>query len=85
MEDIKRQLLFEEGSRFFKKSFHRRALTYVVRQTEDKAPVSYTHLDVYKRQVSTCNSGWKKSPEQSNKWLEENMFPQYPLGDLKDI
>lgn len=35
--------------------------------------------------VSTCNSGWKKSPEQSNKWLEENMFPQYPLGDLKDI
>ena len=37
VEDIKRQLLFEEGSRFFKKSFHRRALTYVVRQTEDKA------------------------------------------------
>lgn len=37
VEDIKRQLLFEEGGRFFKKSFHRRALTYVVRQTEDKA------------------------------------------------
>ena len=34
--------------------------------------------------VSTCSSGWKKSPEASNKWMEENMFPYYPLGDLKD-
>ena len=34
--------------------------------------------------VSTCNSGWKMSPEKANKWLEENMLPFYPLGDLKD-
>ena len=34
--------------------------------------------------VSTCNSGWKMSPEKSNKWMEENMFPAYPLGDLKN-
>ena len=34
--------------------------------------------------VSTCNSGWKMTPEASNKWMEENMFPFYPLGDLKD-
>jgi len=34
--------------------------------------------------VSTCNSGWKMSPEDSNKWMKENMFPYYPLGDLKD-
>jgi len=34
--------------------------------------------------VSTCNSGWKMTPDQSNKWMEENMFPAYPLGDLKD-
>jgi len=34
--------------------------------------------------VSTCSSGWKLSPVDSNKWMEENMFPQYPLGDLKD-
>ena len=34
--------------------------------------------------VSTCNSGWKMSPEKANKWMEENMFPFYPLGDLKD-
>ena len=34
--------------------------------------------------VSTCNSGWKMSPEKANKWMEENMFPFYKLGDLKD-
>ena len=34
--------------------------------------------------VSTCNSGWKMSPVQANKWMEENMIPFYPLGDLKD-
>lgn len=35
--------------------------------------------------VATCSSGWKMSPEQSNKWMEQNMFPFYPLGDLKNI
>lgn len=34
--------------------------------------------------VSTCNSGWKMTPGAANKWMEENMFPFYPLGDLKD-
>jgi 2-oxoglutarate ferredoxin oxidoreductase subunit beta len=34
--------------------------------------------------VSTCSSGWKMTPVQSNKWMEDNMFPFYPLGDLKD-
>ena len=34
--------------------------------------------------VSTCNSGWKLSPVEANKWMEENMFKQYPKGDLKD-
>lgn len=33
--------------------------------------------------VSNCNSGWKMTPVQSNKWLEENMLPYYPLGDIK--
>lgn len=33
--------------------------------------------------VSNCPSGWKMTPVESNKWLEENMFPNYPLGDLK--
>jgi 2-oxoglutarate/2-oxoacid ferredoxin oxidoreductase subunit beta len=35
--------------------------------------------------VSNCNSGWKMSPVKANQWLEENMIPFYPLGDIKDI
>ncbi len=34
--------------------------------------------------VSTCNTNWRMSPEKANKWMEENMVPFYPLGDLKD-
>jgi len=33
--------------------------------------------------VSNCPSGWKMTPQESNKWMEENMFPYFPLGDLK--
>jgi 2-oxoglutarate ferredoxin oxidoreductase subunit beta len=33
--------------------------------------------------VSNCPSGWKMTPLEANKWLEENMLPAYPLGDLK--
>ncbi len=33
--------------------------------------------------VSNCPSGWKMTPLQANKWLEENMFPLYPPGELK--
>ena len=33
--------------------------------------------------VSNCNSGWKMTPLQANKWMEENMFPFYPMGDIK--
>jgi 2-oxoglutarate/2-oxoacid ferredoxin oxidoreductase subunit beta len=33
--------------------------------------------------VSNCSSGWKMTPVQANKWMEENMFPFYPLGDIK--
>jgi 2-oxoglutarate ferredoxin oxidoreductase subunit beta len=35
--------------------------------------------------VATCNSGWKMSPTAANKWMVENMFPKYPLGDIKDV
>ncbi len=34
--------------------------------------------------VSTCNSGWKLSPEKANQWMVDNMVPFYPLGDLKN-
>jgi len=33
--------------------------------------------------VSNCNSGWKMTPRDSNVWMEDNMFPYYPLGDIK--
>jgi 2-oxoglutarate/2-oxoacid ferredoxin oxidoreductase subunit beta len=33
--------------------------------------------------VSNCNSGWKMTPLQSNQWMVDNMFPFYPLGDIK--
>ena len=35
--------------------------------------------------VATCNSGWKMSPVDANKWMVENMFAKYPLGDIKDV
>jgi len=35
--------------------------------------------------VSTCSSGWKQTPHESNQWMKEHMFPYYPLGDLKNI
>jgi 2-oxoglutarate ferredoxin oxidoreductase subunit beta len=34
--------------------------------------------------VSSCNSGWKLTPVAANRWMEENLFPFYPIGDLKD-
>lgn len=34
--------------------------------------------------VSTCNSGWKMSPAKANEWMVNNMFPKYPLGDIKN-
>jgi len=33
--------------------------------------------------VSNCPSGWKMTPTEANKWLEVNMLPVFPLGDLK--
>lgn len=33
--------------------------------------------------VSNCPSGWKMTPIEANEWMEKNMFPVYPLGDLK--
>jgi 2-oxoglutarate ferredoxin oxidoreductase subunit beta len=33
--------------------------------------------------VSNCPSGWGMTPVEANKWMEENMFPYYPIGDLK--
>lgn len=34
--------------------------------------------------VSTCNAGWKMTPDEANKWMVEHMFEKYPLGDIKN-
>ena len=33
--------------------------------------------------VSNCPSGWKMTPVEANVWMEKNMFPMFPIGDLK--
>ncbi|HOK27067.1 MAG TPA: thiamine pyrophosphate-dependent enzyme [Bacteroidales bacterium] len=33
--------------------------------------------------VSNCPSGWRMTPVEANKWMEENMFKFYQPGDLK--
>jgi 2-oxoglutarate/2-oxoacid ferredoxin oxidoreductase subunit beta len=51
-----------------------------------KKAIEYQKLDkgtCFIEIVSNCPSGWKMTPVESNKWMEENMFPFYPLGDLK--
>ncbi|NQU14318.1 MAG: 2-oxoglutarate oxidoreductase [Desulfobacteraceae bacterium] len=34
--------------------------------------------------LSACPSGWKMSPMDSLKWIEEKMIAEYPLGVFKD-
>ena len=33
--------------------------------------------------VTSCSSGYKMTPVDSNKWMEDNMFAIYPIGDIK--
>lgn len=33
--------------------------------------------------VSNCPSNWKMTPLESNKFIDEQMIPFYPLGDIK--
>jgi 2-oxoglutarate ferredoxin oxidoreductase subunit beta len=33
--------------------------------------------------VSNCPSGWKMTPVDAMTWIEENMFPVFPVGDIK--
>jgi 2-oxoglutarate ferredoxin oxidoreductase subunit beta len=59
-----------------------------VRKTKKavRKAVQYQKLDkgtCFIEIVANCPSGWRMNPVQSNKWMEENMFPYYPLGDLK--
>lgn len=33
--------------------------------------------------LSTCPTNWGLTPKEAVKWLEENMIPSYPLGEIK--
>lgn len=46
--------------------------------TREKRGTSFVEI------VSTCNSGWKMSPADANKWMEEHMFAKYPPGEIKN-
>jgi 2-oxoglutarate ferredoxin oxidoreductase subunit beta len=56
----------------------KRSIKKAIQNVLDKKGTSFVEV------VSTCNSGWKMTPVDANKWMEENMIPYYPLGDLKD-
>lgn len=55
----------------------RKAIRKAFEVQKDKKGLSFVEI------VSNCNSGWKMTPVNSNKWMEENMFPFYVLGDIK--
>jgi 2-oxoglutarate ferredoxin oxidoreductase subunit beta len=55
----------------------KKALTKAIQYQKEKK--GYCLVEV----VSNCPSGWKMTPVDANKWMEENMLPIYPLGDLK--
>ena len=54
------------------------AIKQALINARDKKGTSFVEI------VSTCNSGWKMSPEKANKWMAQNMFEKYPLGELKN-
>jgi len=55
----------------------KKAIQTAFQNTRLKKGLSFVEI------VSNCNSGWKMTPNDSNVWMEENMFPYFPLGDIK--
>ena len=58
---------------------NKKAIKKAFENSRDNRGLSFVEI------VATCNSGWKMSPVDANKWMSEHMFEVYPLGDLKDI
>ena len=56
----------------------KKALTKAFKSQELKKGTSFIEI------ISNCPSNWKMTPVESNKWLDENMLPYYPLGLYKD-
>jgi 2-oxoglutarate/2-oxoacid ferredoxin oxidoreductase subunit beta len=56
----------------------KRAIRKAFENSAQKKGTSFVEI------VAACNSNWKMPPVEANKWMEDNMFPFYPLGDIKD-
>ena len=55
----------------------KKAIKTAFMNTRLKKGISFVEI------ISNCSSGWKMNPIESNVWMEENMFPYFPLGDIK--
>ena len=55
----------------------KRAIRKAFEVQRDKKGLAFVEI------VSNCNSGWKMEPVASNEWMVENMFPYFPMGDIK--
>ncbi|MFA5301406.1 MAG: thiamine pyrophosphate-dependent enzyme [Bacteroidales bacterium] len=56
----------------------KRAIRKAFENSAQKKGTSFVEI------VAACNSNWKMPPVEANTWMEDNMFPFYPLGDIKD-
>ena len=57
--------------------FLKKAITKAFQYQKEKKGLCFVEV------VSNCPSGWKMTPIEANHWLEKNMFPMYPPGELK--
>jgi 2-oxoglutarate ferredoxin oxidoreductase subunit beta len=57
----------------------KKAIQKAFENSEKRQGLSFVEI------VSTCSSGWKMTPVEANQWMVENMFPAYPLGEIKEL
>jgi 2-oxoglutarate ferredoxin oxidoreductase subunit beta len=77
-----------EGSRYIARgSVHnaanaRKTKTYIKKALEAQMKgIGFTMVEV----LSQCPTNWGMDPLQSVEWLEEQMIPVFPLGEIKNV
>jgi len=55
----------------------KKAITFAFKAQKQKKGTCFIEV------VSNCPSGWKMTPLEANEWMEKNMFPYFPPGDIK--
>jgi 2-oxoglutarate ferredoxin oxidoreductase subunit beta len=59
----------------------RKLKTYIKKAFEAQtAGLGFTMVEV----LSPCPTNWGMEPVKSVEWLEQNMIPVFPLGEIKD-